>query len=349
MLIKIKQVGNYMRKINFTIFCIILFGLSLVNNTFGQEYKKLAQTGLKFLSVSLDPRAAALGDAVTSVSSHSTSMLYNPAVMGEMNGIADFSFGSTQWIADINYIYGTGAFNLFDGNYGVLGFSLVAVDYGDFIGTIVAPNNDGYLEVGTFKPTAFSFGVGYANQLSEKFSVGGNVKYVRQSLGTAVTGYDNSGNRKVEENSVSAVAFDFGILYHTGFKSLNFGMSVRNFSTELKYKDEKFQLPLTFKLGISIDALDLFDVDKDMHSLLVSVDASHPRDYSEQISFGAEYLFMNTFSIRGGYTAPTDEQEFTAGVGLKQTIYDIKFGVDYSYTPFGVFDNVHRFSINLAY
>jgi hypothetical protein len=349
MLNKIKQVGKYMRKISFTILFTILFGLTLVNNSFAQEHQKLAQTGLKFLNVSLDPRAAALGDAFTSVVSQSTSMLYNPAVMGEMDGVADFSFGSTRWIADINYIYGTGAFNLFDGNYGVLGFSLVAVDYGDFIGTIVAPNNDGYLEVGTFKPTALSFGIGYANQLSEKFSIGGNVKYVRQSLGTAVTGYDNSGSRIVEENSVNAIAFDFGILYHTGFKSLNFGMSVRNFSTELKYKDEKFQLPLTFKLGASIDALDFLNVDKTMHSLLVAVDACHPRDYPEQLSFGAEYMFMNTFSLRGGYTFPTDEQEFTAGVGLKQTIYNIRFGVDYSYTPFGVFDNVHRFSINLAY
>jgi hypothetical protein len=126
-------------------------------------------------------------------------------------------------------------------------------------------------------------------------------------------------------------------------------MSVRNFSTELKYKDEKFQLPLTFKIGLSINALDILNVDQNMHSLLVSVDASHPRDYSEQISVGAEYLFMNTFAIRGGFTSPTDEQKFTAGVGLRQSITGIHFGVDYSYTPFGIFDNVHRFSVNIAF
>jgi hypothetical protein len=86
-----------------------------------------------------------------------------------------------------------------------------------------------------------------------------------------------------------------------------------------------------------------------MHSLLVAVDASHPRDYPEQVSFGAEYLFMDSFSLRGGYTFPTDEQEFTLGVGFKQSISDVKFAIDYSYTPFGIFDNVHRISINLAY
>lgn len=338
-----------MRKISFTIVIIILLSSIFQNYNLAQDRQKLAQTGLKFLSVSMDPRSAALGDAVTSVTSKSTAMLYNPSVMGEMDGTADFSFGSTRWIADINYIYGTGAISLFDGNYGVIGVSLVAVDYGEFIGTIVAPNDNGYLEVGTFKPTSMAVGVGYANQLSEKFSVGGNVKYVRQSIGTTVTGYDASGNRVVDDNSVSAIAFDFGILYHTGFKSLNFGMSVRNFSTELKYKDEKFQLPLTFKLGLSINALDIFNIDQNMHSFLVSVDASHPRDYSEQISIGAEYVFMNTLAIRGGLTSPTDEQKFTAGVGLRQTITGINLGVDYSYTPFGIFDNVHRFSVNIAF
>ena len=95
--------------------------------------------------------------------------------------------------------------------------------------------------------------------------------------------------------------------------------------------------------------MDLTKIDRDMHSLIIAVDASHPRDYKEQLSIGAEYLFMNTFAVRGGYTFPTDEQEFSAGVGFRQTIADIKFAIDYSYTPFGIFDNVHRFSVNLAY
>jgi len=290
-----------------------------------------------------------MGDAFTSIMSNSTSMLYNPSAMAEMSGYTDMAFGRTNWIADINYIYGTAALNLFDGNYGVFGVSLVAVDYGEFMGTIVANNDDGFLDVGTFKPTAMSIGIGYANQLSEKFMVGGNVKYVRQSMGTAIVGFSQTGDRVVEDFSVDVAAFDFGILYHTGFKSLNFGMSIRNFSTEISYNEENFQLPLTFRIGMSINALDLTTVDPEMHALLFAVDASHPRDYPEQVSMGMEYTFMNTFSVRGGYTFPTDEQEFSAGVGLKQKLADIRFSVDYSYTPFGVFSDVHRVSINLGY
>lgn len=321
----------------------------MIKNGIAQENKKLAQAGLKFLSVSLDPRSSAMGDAVTSLSSNSIAQLYNPASMSMMNGLTDFAFGTTKWIADINYIYGTVGLNLFDGDYGVFGLSLVAVDYGEFQGTIVASNDDGYIDVGTFKPTAMSLGLGYAKSLSEKFALGGNIKYVRQSLGTVVTGLDDVGQQVRELNAVDALAFDFGIIYHTGFKSLDFGMNVRNFSTELRYDEDGFQLPLTFKIGASMNVLDFWEVDNQLHSFLFAVDASHPRDYPEQISIGAEYTFMNTFSVRGGFTSPTDEQEFSAGVGFKQILSDIKFAVDYSYTPFGIFQNVHRVSINIGY
>lgn len=338
-----------MRKNNLIIVTFILAFLLIAQSGFAQENKKLAQAGLKFLSVSLDPRSSALGDAVTSLTSNSISQLYNPASMSEMNGMTDFAFGTTRWIADINYIYGTVGLNLFDGDYGVFGLSLVAVDYGEFLGTIVASNDDGYIDVGTFKPTAMSIGLGYAKSLSEKFAIGGNIKYVRQSLGTAVTGLTETGDQIVESNSVDAMAFDFGIIYRTGFKSLDFGMSVRNFSTEIRYDEDGFQLPLTFKIGVSMNMLDIWEVDKQMHSFLLTVDASHPRDYPEQISVGGEYTFMNTFSLRGGFTSPTDEQEFSAGVGFKQQLADVKFAVDYSYTPFGIFNDVHRVSINIGY
>lgn len=323
--------------------------ISLLNQSNAQERKKLAQTGMKFLSVSLDPRASALSDAMTTVQNNSASMLYNPSAMAEMDRVVDYSFGTTRWIADINYIYGTAALSLFDGQYGVLGLSLVAVDYGEFNGTIVANNDDGYIDVGTYKPTAIALGVGYAKALSQKFSVGGNVRFVRQSMGTAVVTLDANGKAVTKEHKAEVLSFDFGMLYHTGFKSLDFGMSIRNFSKEIKYIDESFQLPLTFKIGLSMNLIDLTEIDRGMHSLLLAVDAAHPRDYPEQVSIGMEYTFLNTFSIRGGYTFPTDEQEFSAGVGFKQELSDVNFSIDYSYTPFGIFDNVHRVSINIGY
>jgi hypothetical protein len=333
---------------NFKIILLVLLLISAVEISFSQERKKLGQTGLKFLSVPLDARATGLGDAVTSVNMSASAMFYNPSTMAEMSNTALISFGTTRWIADFNYIFGRAALNLFNGDYGVFAVSMVAVDYGEFQGTVFAPTDDGYLDVGTFEPKAYAFGIGYAKQLSEKFSIGGDVKYVKQAIGTAITDVTTSGQFISKDYKIDAVAFDFGILYKTGYKSLNFGMSVRNFSTEIEYEEESFQLPLTFKLGVSVDALDFFEVNKEIHSFIISVDASHPRDFPEQVFFGGEYTFMNTFSLRGGYSFPNDEQEFTAGVGLKKGLSNYLIGVDYSFTQFGIFKDVHRLTINLG-
>jgi hypothetical protein len=126
-------------------------------------------------------------------------------------------------------------------------------------------------------------------------------------------------------------------------------MSVRNFAREVKYKQDGFQLPLIFQIGASFNFADLMDVDKNEHSILLTVDANHPRDYPEQILIGAEYTFMNILSLRAGYSAPNDERDFSAGVGLKKDIGGLDLGVDYCYTPFGIFNSVHRVSINFAY
>jgi hypothetical protein len=329
---------------------LIIILLLVVGNSQGQERRKLAQTGLKFLSVSTDARMSGIGEATTSFSdANASAMFYNPSTMAGMFDMVSLTASSFQWIADINYLSAAAAFRPFDGQWGVLGFSVVSVDYGDFKRTIFYDNEAGFLDMGTYRPNAMSIGVGYAKELSEKFAVGGNVKYVRQSLGVSIVDLDFDDNIIEEKNEVDAVAFDFGILYHTGFKSLDFGMTVRNFSTELRYKEQGFQLPLTFKIGLSFNAMDLLEVDREMHSMVVSVDASHPRDFNEQINIGTEYVFMNTLALRAGYTFPTDEQEFTAGVGLKQRLIGYLLGVDYAYTPFGIFNDVHRITVNFAF
>lgn len=333
---------------NFTIIILLILGL-IVNTDFAQN-KKLAQTGMKFLSVSTDARTSGFGEAVTAVDlASASSIFYNPSTMASIKDFSSLSIGNVGWIADIQYIYGAVAVAPFDGDLGVFGLSFLSVDYGEFLGTIVSGNDQGFLDVGTYSPTAFSFGVSYAKSLSTKFSVGGNIKYVKQNLGVSVIDIDDQGNYINDDNSLGTMAYDFGILYRTGFKSLNFGMSVRNFSAELKYKEETFQLPLTFRIGLAMDILDLFNVDKNTHSLLLAVDASHPRDYSEQIYIGGEYTFINTFSIRAGYVSPADEHSFSAGFGVKRNIGGMNLGLDYAYQPYGIFDDVHRFTFNFSF
>ena len=326
--------------------------------TLPQQQQKLAQTGMKFLNVSPDARISALGDAVTSLENNSSAMFYNPAGMARLNTFSDVSLGYMDYGSDLDFTYyeASVAFAPEDGDYGVFGISILSVDYGDFYGTVRANNDQGFLDVGIFSPTAMAIGFGYAKALSEKFAIGGNIKYVRQDLGPSVIGGVTTDPTTgaytggiTETNKLDVLAFDFGVIYNTGFKSLDLGMSVRNFAREVKYKQESFQLPLIFQLGVSFNFSDLLDIDKNMHSILLSVDANHPRDYPEQILVGLEYTFMNVVSFRGGFSAPNDERNFSAGIGLKKDLGGLNLGVDYSYAPFGVFGDIQRITVKLAY
>ncbi len=313
------------------------------------ETQRLGQTGLKFLSLSVGPRAAAMGDAVTATQqSSSIAMMYNPAGMAQMEGFADVSLGQVQWIADTKYNVGTAAIRPANGIYGTIGISVQAVDYPEFLGTVRADTPSGFEDTGTFSPSAMALGLGYARELSDRFSVGGNVKYARQSLGESIMSRsEESGAVTTQSNSVSTAAFDFGILYATGFESLNFAVSIRNFSRELTYAEESFELPLTFNIGVSMDVTDLAPSVGDTHAFLVSVDAERPRDYPEQIKVGGEYTFMDLLSLRGGYTYPSDERGVNLGAGVNLGMNDMHVSANYAYSQFGIFGSVHR--VGLAF
>jgi len=312
------------------------------------QQQKLAQTAMKFLSVSVDPRAAALGDALTAVDHGATSLFYNPSGMAWQESNLDIIVGQTQWIAEIDYSVASLSFRPGSGRFGVIGFSFLMVDYGNLEETIRFDNDQGFLDVGTFSPSAWSYGVGYARKFSDRFSVGAQVKLVNQFLANSVIGIDGEGEYARENVEERVLAYDFGVMYKTGFRSLNFAVSARNFAPEITFSEEGVALPLTLNIGVSMNMMDLIDQGSSMHQLLVAIDASNPRDFSEQIKVGGEYTFLQTFILRAGYAFPTDEQGISFGVGLKQSLRRFGFGADYSYTDFGVFSNVHRLSFRFS-
>ena len=321
---------------------------------YAQENTKLGQSGFKFLSVVSDARAAAMADAMTSLQTGSRALFFNPAGMALMDRFVDVSASKNQWIADITHYTFSAAIRPFNGDYGVIGFSLQSVDYGDFYGTRVDRSIEaGYDETGIFTLHALAVGVGYAKQLTDRFSVGGHVRWVRQDLGQSMIAVNirpdptnpdptaRIADTVLTSNKVSPFVFDLGTEYRTGLKSFVFAMSVRNFSSEVKYAEEGFQAPLTFTLGISMDLLDLVDKASFEQSLYASIDASHYRDHPEQVKFGFEYTLMRTFSLRGGYKTNSDDDGWSFGVGVSQFGFDF----DYARTSFGVFNTVQRLTV----
>ena len=135
----------------------------------------------------------------------------------------------TGWIAEIDCSLGSLSVRPANGRWGVLGFTFLAVDYGDLEETTRFDNEQGYLDLGTFSPSAWSFGAGYARALTDQFAVGGHMKWANQFLGDSVMGVEEDGEYARERFSERAVAYDFGMLYKTGFQRLQFAVGARNF------------------------------------------------------------------------------------------------------------------------
>lgn len=320
-----------------------IFCCCLITASAAQENNKLAQTGFQFLSVDADARSSALASAMTAVEMQSSSLFFNPAGMANMNNFIHFALSKNNWIADINHNTISLAVNPARGRFGVFGFSVQSVDYGDLIGTQVADTPQGYVETGNYSPSAFAAGVGYAKALTDRFSVGGQIKYAHQYLGESSIPLPDSLLTKVK-NELAPPAFDFGTLFKTGFKSLAFGMSIRNFSQEIEYDQEGFQLPLVFTMGISMNLFDWLDSSDPKQTAIFSIDASHFRSHPEQVKIGLDYTFIDFLALRIGYTLNNDEDGMTYGFGLSQ----FGLNLDYAYTPFGVFDNVQRFTLRFS-
>ena len=317
---------------------LLLFGVVK-----GSENKKLAQTGFQFLSVTSDARSGGMADAMTTIHGKSVSLFFNPAGLSRQTELFDINFSSNEWIAGIKHEAVSLSVSPKNGQYGVFGFSLLNVDYGELQGTMVWDNDQGFIDTETFYPTALALGLGYGRALSESFSVGGQIKKAYQYLGHNVVPVTDSS--KVIQNNVSdALAFDFGTIYKTDWHGFTFGMSVRNFSDETQYAYDGFQLPLTFRIGGSLDLLSFVSSIGEKQGLLLAVDALHPRSHPERVNLGLEYSFMNIAYARVGYLYNYDEQGLTYGAGVN--VGPLK--IDYALTPFGVFDNVSRISIGIA-
>jgi hypothetical protein len=121
-------------------------------------------------------------------------------------------------------------------------------------------------------------------------------------------------------------------------------MCIRNFSTEVQYVSESFELPLTITFGLSIDVMDFLGDRSLVHSLLITVDAVHNRDYREQAFFGGECNLLDFFALRGGLITNSDENQWSFGFG----IWKYGLELDYAYTPFGVFNKVERLTLRYS-
>ena len=125
----------------------------------------------QFLKIGADARGTAMGNAFTAMSGDIGSMYWNPAGLATINNM-ETVFVNANWIAGINFNYTAFAINL--NQLGVIGFSMTNLSVPeDDVRTVAQPNGTGEF----FDANDLSMNLAYAKKLTDKFSMGGNLKW----------------------------------------------------------------------------------------------------------------------------------------------------------------------------
>jgi len=330
-------------------FVIALITAATLSSGAIAQIVKQAQVGFRFLENPVSAEVVGRGGVGLTTTYTSNAIFWNPALLGWVKPSADLSIDYTQGIADINYAASAATFRL--GDFGVIGLSLLNMDYGTFYSTYAVDKSvdpAGYVETGTFSPKAYAIGIAFSQKMNDRFSFGVHVKNVEQNLGNAWI--ESAGqivkHAKYKQN---VWAMDVGAFYDFLYNGIRFGATMQNISREVTYENESFPLPFAVSFGFAITPLTFFSEDEAMKALTLNFETRYPRDFGEKVKYGAEYIFLDAFTTRVGYMSNYDERGFTAGVGVRQSVSGTNLRVDYAYEPFGIFGAVHFISLGISY
>jgi opacity protein-like surface antigen len=293
-----------------------------------------------------------MGNAGTATFQEVESGYYNPAAWGHLER-SDVQFSHTLWLADIAYNYA--AIGVKTGSFGAIVLTLTSLNSGEIdVRTVGQPLGTG--ERYTVSNTAI--GIGYGCALTDRCSAGLQLSYVQETIW---------------HSSLSALAVNFGALYQVSEDGLLIGASISNFGTRSRFSGsdirirfdsnpdvngdnsnlpgeaytEEFPLPVLFRVGLAYPLA----LDQD-HQLWLTVDAFHPSDNSESASFGVEWTFMKTVSLRMGYQQlfqRDSEVGLTLGAGLEYDLIGFPFHFDYAWADHGRLESAQQLTFGVRF
>jgi hypothetical protein len=303
------------------------------------SFVKSGQSGLTFLAIPTDAHSAAMGDAGTGVLDNAAGAIFNnPALLAFVHTRQAF-FSHVEWIGDTSTDAGGLAFQV-PGIMGTFGIGFVTWDSGDINGTAINTDqaSEGFTETGTFSTTNYGVSGGWGFQITDRFAVGANVRIAHQDLGAGRI--LASGNAASVDNTLTALAVDLGTYFNTGFRNTVLAMSVQNFSEEKENQRERFELPRSFRLGVTLDLVSLYGSTPVPHHIDLALELDNAVDFDERFIAGVEYRYRQPasamgFALRGGYKFKHDTETFSVGGGVR---YRSEAGkgvrIDYAYKNF---------------
>ncbi len=336
-------------------YIISILGLVLLMTQSGwsQRVKKVGTAAAPFLRIAVGSEGTAMGSAYVSVARDPSAIFWNPAGLAQVERMGFFVDHSP-------YLPGL-SFNFLGVTYGNhqwgtvgLGVTALSTDRME-ITTPDQPMGTGE----TFTAASVAVSLSYARYLTERFSIGGTVKYVQERI------YNSTAN---------GFAFDIGTLFVTPFKGIRLGVSIANFGTSMRIRGEdlnvrvdiapdingnnqsvvgelktnEFDMPLIMRVGLSWDV-----INSEQMLITLAADGVNPNDNAQSVNLGAQIaLFHRMLKLQLGFNdlfLPDRERGLTLGMGLAITQFSgMGLNIGYAYQSFRYLGGVSRFSIYLT-
>lgn len=315
---------------------------------------KVITTGVPFLSITPDARAAGMGDVGGATSADANSAFWNPGKLAFISSDKGLSLSYTPWLAKIindMYLFHIGGFYRLDREQ-TFGASLKYFDLGEV--TFTTNNNT---VIGEYNPREFALDVTYSRLLTENLSVGTSLRYIHSNLtGSLITNNQESRPGK-------SVAADLGVYYKRPLISrtgeLALAAVISNIGAKISYSDgtNRDFLPTNLRLASAytreINPLSKFTLAMDINKLMVPSPGPDARSmpmlrgvlgsfsdaqggFSEElsefiVSIGGEYWYNDIFAFRAGYFNESKDKGYrkyaTGGIGFRRD----NFGIDVAY------------------
>ena len=271
---------------------------------------------MTFLKIGVGAEAMSMGESQVAATDDLYASYWNPAGLTRLKK-PQLALMHNEWFAGINHEFIGFAVPI--GSVGTVGVSSSYLSFGELQGRDREGN-----ETKIFRPYDLAVILSYARNLGDALAFGTNAKFLREQIA------DESG---------TGIAFDFGVLYNFQEMPLAIGFNAQHLGPRVKFVEEAFGLPVTFRLGV---AYKLWN-----DALTLTTDVIRPSDNHIAAGVGAEYSIGNILHLRTGYKYQLGGNDLgtisglAGGFGLTL----LRFQLDYALVPFGVLGLTHRFSL----
>ncbi len=321
----------------FVLFLLFTFCIGGYKN-FSQNSNRVVTTGVPFIMITADARAAGMGELGVATSPDNYSQYWNPAKYAFVSNEKGIGLSYTPYLSKLvddiflgNILFFKKIDDRSSWATGLRYFSLGEIQFNEFIaGSIV--------DQGIERPSELTLDLSYALKLSNEFSMSVAGRFIYSDLKVAVD---------ADTSSASSLGIDISAFYQSEiFKMssnsalIRSGINISNIGPRLNYESgtQKSFIPTNLRLGAGLDIL--FDDDNilgfytEFSKLLVPTPVAiydsnqnllgykqpdidfingifrsfsdAPGGLSEELSeitmaFGLEYCFQDSLSIRTGF------------------------------------------------